>query len=97
MDVVIVNGVGPSYQEMMTVPLTIIHPNTAGCTVFEYMTQTLGSTTNIARIRLIVTSWIRESGSSGGVTGCMLMAQTNNLGAQTYMLVIRGVYIKKRY
>lgn len=94
-DGVITIGTGSSFQEVLTVPITIIHPNPNGGTVFEYMAQTLSTGTNIARIKLLVTSWIRESGGSGGVTGCMLMAQTNALGNSSYMMVIRGVYIKK--
>ena len=77
------------------VPITIFKPTAAGQPAFEYMIQSLSAGPNIARVKLIVTSWIRESGSTGDITGCNLMVETSNLNpSMSYALTFPGMYVK---
>ena len=89
----IISVSGSTHTLAVPVPITIFQPAATGSRpVFEYMSQSLATGTNIARVKLIVTSWIRES---GGVTGCNLMVQTNNLNpSMNYALTFPGMYVK---
>lgn len=89
----IISVSGSTHTLAVPVPITIFKPAATGSQpVFEYMSQSLATGTNIARVKLIVTSWIRES---GGVTGCNLMVQTNNLNSSmNYALTFPGMYVK---
>lgn len=89
----IISVSGSTHTLAVPVPITIFQPAATGSRpVFEYMSQSLATGTNIARVKLIVTSWIR---GSGGVTGCNLMVQTNNLNpSMNYALTFPGMYVK---
>ena len=89
----IISVSGSTHTLAVPVPITIFQPAATGSRpVFEYMSQSLATGTNIARVKLIVTSWIRES---RGVTGCNLMVQTNNLNpSMNYALTFPGMYVK---
>lgn len=78
------------------VPITIFKPAATGAQpVFEHMSKSLATGTNIARVKLTVTSWIRESGSTGDITGCNLIVETNNLNSSmSYALTFPGMYVK---
>lgn len=92
-DIVIVSG--NTLSNVARVPIAIFKPTAAGQPVFEYMIQSIATGTNIGRVRLIITSWIRESGSTGDITGCNLMAQVNNLNPSlNYALTFPGMYVK---
>ena len=96
-DAVIYSVSGSTYSEVGTVPITIFKPTTSGNVAFEYMIQSVSAGTSIGRIKLIVTSWIRESGTPSTVTGCNLMIQADNINPSIkYMLEIRGIYVKNR-
>ncbi|WP_019152257.1 hyaluronate lyase N-terminal domain-containing protein [Alistipes senegalensis] len=91
----IVSVSGNTLSNVARVPIAIFKPTAAGQPVFEYMIQSIATGTNIGRVRLIITSWIRESGSTGDITGCNLMAQVNNLNpSMNYALTFPGMYVK---
>ncbi|WP_418675914.1 hypothetical protein [Alistipes putredinis] len=91
----IVNVSGNTLSNVVRVPIAIFKPTAAGQPVFEYMIQSIATGTNIGRVRLIITSWIREAGSTGDITGCNLMAQVNNLNpSMNYALTFPGMYVK---
>lgn len=91
----IVSVSGNTLSNVARVPIAIFRPTAAGQPVFEYMIQSIATGTNIGRVRLIITSWIRESGSTGDITGCNLMAQVNNLNpSMNYALTFPGMYVK---
>ena len=91
----IVSVSGNTLSNVARVPIAIFKPTAAGQPVFEYMIQSIATGTNIGRVRLIITSWIRESGSTGDITGCNLMAQVNNLNPSlNYALTFPGMYVK---
>lgn len=91
----IVSVSGNTLSNVARVPIAIFKPTAAGQPVFEYMIQSIATGTNIGRVRLIITSWIREAGSTGDITGCNLMAQVNNLNpSMNYALTFPGMYVK---
>ena len=91
----IVSVSGNTLSNVARVPIAIFKPTAAGQPVFEYMIQSIATGTNIGRVRLIITSWIREAGSTGDITGCNLMAQVNNLNSSmNYALTFPGMYVK---
>ena len=91
----IVSVSGNTLSNVVRVPIAIFKPTAAGQPAFEYMIQSLSAGTNIARVKLIVTSWIRESGSTGDITGCNLMVETSNLNpSMSYALTFPGMYVK---
>ena len=91
----IVSVSGNTLSNVARVPIAIFKPTAAVQPVFEYMIQSIATGTNIGRVRLIITSWIRESGSTGDITGCNLMAQVNNLNpSMNYALTFPGMYVK---
>lgn len=93
-EIVLVSG---STQYPVTgVPIAIFKPTVNGQPAFEYMIQSIATVNNIAKVRLLITSWIREAGSTGDITGCMLKAQVNNLNsAHNYALTFPGIYVKQ--
>lgn len=91
----IVSVSGNTLSNVVRVPIAIFKPTAAGQPVFEYMIQSIATGTNIGRVRLIITSWIREVGSTGDITGCNLIAQVNNLNpSMNYALTFPGMYVK---
>lgn len=91
----IVSVSGNTLSNVARVPIAIFKPTAAGQPVFEYMIQSIATGTNIGRVRLIITSWIREAGSTGDITGCNLIAQVNNLNpSMNYALTFPGMYVK---
>lgn len=91
----IVSVSGNTLSNVARVPIAIFKPTAAGQPAFEYMIQSIATGTNIGRVRLIITSWIREAGSTGDITGCNLMAQVNNLNpSMNYALTFPGMYVK---
>lgn len=76
------------------VPIAIIKPITSGQTAFEYMIQSVSTGTSIGKIKLIITSWIRESGTSGDITGCNLMMQCSNINPSMNYKLGLNMYVK---
>lgn len=97
-EAVIYSVSGSTYSVVGTVPITIFKPTASGGNVaFEYMIQSVSAGTSIGRIKLIVTSWIRESGTPSTVTGCNLMIQASNINpSMNYKLSFLGMYVKTR-
>lgn len=84
---------GSTRTIVVPVPLAIVKPALSEGVVFEYMTQSVASGSDVARVKLFMGSWISDE--SYYITGCKLRLQGTNVSPSLqYRLMIDGIYVK---
>ena len=84
---------GSTRTIVVPVPLAIVKPALSEGVVFEYMTQSVASGSDVARVKLFMGSWISDE--SYYITGCKLRLQGTNVSPSLqYRLMIDVIYLK---